>query len=53
MDIDYQIEKGEVFLEIKEDKKERRKKQRRILVIAQENLRWMVFDKLNGRMGDS
>ena len=53
MDIDYQTEKGEVFLEIKEDKKERRKKQKKVLVTAIENLRWMVFDKLNGRMGDS
>jgi hypothetical protein len=52
MDIDYNIKKDIVFLEEKEDKKDKRKKQRKVLLTAEENLRVLVIEKINGRMGD-
>lgn len=52
MDIDYKIEKELVFLTEIENKKEKAKKRKKILSVAESHLRRIIVERLSGRSGD-
>lgn len=52
MDIDYQIEKELVFINEIENKKDKAKKRRKILGLAEDNLRKIIIERISGRAGD-
>jgi len=52
MDFDFVMENDSVVFSDTRELKEEKRKQKRVLVMASRNLRKMVIERLNGRMGD-